>query len=121
MSSGSTSSNDAVHISLVTPNGLRHTFHPKFTYPVFGDEETIFGYQGLKINLKYHVSDMRPVVQVTYNKKFKAVGETEPTDVKAILEGVLPKSRFSIPSDLRVHGLKRYSRLRENRRIPASH
>jgi histone acetyltransferase 1 len=88
-----------VHISLVSnaeggPKTL-HTFNPKFTYPIFGDEERIFGYQGLNINLRYNASDMRPGLQITYNKKFKTVGETSPTDLKAVLEQYLPKSRKS--------------------------
>jgi histone acetyltransferase 1 len=95
-SAGSVDSNKAVNISLVTPGvgGLKtlHTFNPKFTYPIFGDEERIFGYQGLKINLRYNACDMRPGLQITYNKKFKTVGETSATDLKAILEGFLPKS-----------------------------
>lgn len=61
------------------------------TYSIFGDEEQIFGYKGLKINLRYNTSDMRPNLQIMYNKKFKAVGDTEPTDVKAVLEDFLPK------------------------------
>jgi histone acetyltransferase 1 len=92
---GSAESNDAVHISLVTPSKTLHTFHPKFTYSIFGEEESIFGYQGLKINIKYHACDMRPILQITYNKKFPAVGTTEPTDLKPILEAYLPKSRSS--------------------------
>jgi histone acetyltransferase 1 len=62
------------------------------TYSIFGNEERIFGYQGLKINLRYNACDMRPGLQITYNKKFKPVGETAPTDLKAILENYLPKS-----------------------------
>ncbi len=61
------------------------------SYSIFGDEESIFGYQGLKINLRYNACDMRPGLQITYNKKFKQVGETGPTDLKAILEPYLPK------------------------------
>lgn len=96
---GSTDSNDAVQISLVSSavgGGQKplHTFHPKLTYSIFGDEERIFGYQGLKINLRYNASDMRPGLQITYNKKFKTVGETSPTDLKAILENYLPKSNY---------------------------
>ncbi|KAI9649506.1 histone acetyltransferase 1 [Ciborinia camelliae] len=94
----SADSNDAIHISLVTPSTggttSLHTFNPKFTYPIFGDEESIFGYQGLKINLKYNACDMRPGLQITYNKKFKAVGDIEPTDLKAALEPFLPKTAF---------------------------
>lgn len=62
------------------------------TYSIFGDEEQIFGYQGLKINLRYNVCDMRPNLQINYGKKFKTVGETEPTDIKAVLDDFLPKS-----------------------------
>jgi histone acetyltransferase 1 len=63
------------------------------SYSIFGDEEQIFGYKGLKINLRYNASDMRPNFQIMYNKKFKAVGDTEPTDVKAVLEDFLPKGQ----------------------------
>ncbi|PMD41013.1 histone acetyltransferase type B [Hyaloscypha variabilis F] len=94
----SSNSNDAVYISLVAPGegGTKaiHTFNPKFTYPIFGDEERIFGYQGLKINLRYNSCDMRPSLQISYTKKFKTVGETSPTDLKAILEPFLPKTAF---------------------------
>ena len=63
------------------------------TYSIFGDEERIFGYQGLKINLRYNACDMRPGLQISYKKKFKAVGETHPTDLKEVLEPYLPKSK----------------------------
>ena len=68
-----------------------HTFNPRMTYSIFGDDERIFGYKGLKINLRYNASDMRPNVQVSYTRKFPAVGETEATDVKELLEPFLPK------------------------------
>ncbi|PQE19091.1 histone acetyltransferase type b catalytic subunit protein [Rutstroemia sp. NJR-2017a BBW] len=94
----SADANEALQISLVTPgaNGTTslHTFHPRFTYPIFGDEESIFGYQALNINLKFNASDMRPGLQITYNKKFKAVGDVEPADLKEILEPFLPKTAF---------------------------
>jgi histone acetyltransferase 1 len=101
---GSTESNDAVNISLVTPGdgGLKtlHSFNPKMTYSIFGDEETIFGYQGLRINLRYNACDMRPGLQIMYTKKFKTVGETSPTDLKAILEEYLPKSEHDCATSM---------------------
>lgn len=27
-------------------------FHPDFTYPIFGDQEKIFGYEGLEIKVR---------------------------------------------------------------------
>ena len=95
---GSTESNEAVNISLVVPGdgGLKtlHSFNPKMTYSIFGEQEMIFGYQGLKINLRYNACDMRPGLQIMYTKKFKTVGETSPTDLREVLEPYLPKSEY---------------------------
>lgn len=97
--------NDAFSISLVSPSksGLSTiaTFQPKFTYSIFGEEEKIFGYKDLKIQLRYRANDMRPHLRHTYGKKFKPVGEHEPTDVVDILEsgGHLPKVAFAKASD----------------------
>ncbi|KAL6852063.1 putative histone acetyltransferase type b catalytic subunit [Trichoderma novae-zelandiae] len=100
-----TDANEALNISLVSPSksGLKTiaTFHPKFTYSIFGDDEKIFGYKDLKINLRYRANDMRPHLRVAYSKKMKPVGELAPTDVVEILEeeGHLPKVAFVKGSD----------------------
>ncbi|KAM0249030.1 hypothetical protein ACHAQJ_009198 [Trichoderma viride] len=97
--------NEALNISLVSPSksALKTvaTFHPKFTYSIFGDEEKIFGYKDLKIQLRYRANDMRPHLRLAYSKKFKPVGEHVPTDVVEILEegGHLPKVAFAKGSD----------------------
>ena len=82
--------NDALSISLVSPSnsGLKtiSTFHPKFTYPIFGDDEKIFGYKDLKLHLRYRANDMRPHLRVSHTKKFKAVGDAEPLDIVGLLE-----------------------------------
>jgi len=62
------------------------------SHALFGDDERIFGYQGLKLNLKFNACDMRPGLQILYSKKFKPVGDTEATDLKAVFEDFLPKS-----------------------------
>lgn len=98
-SKGISDSNTACNVSLVTPGvggpKALYSFNPKMTYAIFGEEEQIFGYQGLKINLRYNHCDMRPGLQITYSKKFKAIGDTEPTDLKSIFEDYLPKSEDS--------------------------
>ncbi|GAB1320677.1 histone acetyltransferase 1 [Madurella fahalii] len=107
MSSGdawSSSSNDALVLSLVapTPTGVKalgHSFHPKFTYPIFGDSEEIFGYQDLQINLRYNASDMRPNLSISYSKKFSAVGDTEAADINGILHDFLPEVAFQKKSE----------------------
>jgi len=90
-------------VSLVSPSksGLRlvDTFHPKFTYSIFGDDEKIFGYKGLKISLRYRANDMRPHLDVTYsNKLTPPAGVDEPTDVKAVLQqgNHLPKGKRTL-------------------------
>jgi hypothetical protein len=96
---GLTSTNDALSISLVAPSksGPQSvaTFYPRFTYPIFGEEEEVFGYKGLKMSLRYRANDMRPHFEVTYAKKSKPVGGKEPHDINAILQrgNHLPRSR----------------------------
>lgn len=92
---GTQDSNEALVVSLVRPSpaGLVTvgSFHPAFTYPIFGEEETIYGYKNLKLGLRYNASDMRPNLQVTYSRKLKTVGlEVETTDIAAHMEEVLP-------------------------------
>lgn len=102
---GFVSSNDALSINLLAPSksGLQSvaTFYPKFTYPIFGDEERIFGYKGLKIGLRYRANDMRPHLKISYDKKLKPVGDAEPEDVASILQegNHLPKSKLSCHLD----------------------
>ncbi|KAI6359327.1 histone acetyltransferase 1 [Pyricularia grisea] len=95
----SVDANSALELSLVEPteHGLTTVtrFHPRFTYPLFGEEEQIFGYQDLKINLQYHAPDMRPNVKITHSKKFKSIGETQPTDLDALLQEYLPPVAFA--------------------------
>ena len=100
---GVANANEAVEISLVqpAPSGLRSiaSFNPKFTYSVFGNEETIFGYQDLKISLRFHASDMRPNLHVSSSKKLKVVGDNEPVDIPAILKEFLPPVAFQKASE----------------------
>ncbi|PHH91409.1 hypothetical protein CDD83_607 [Cordyceps sp. RAO-2017] len=100
------SANEALAISLESPtaSGLKPiaTFHPKFTYSIFGEEEKIFGYQGLKISLRFRANDMRPLLHTSFAKKLKPrPGAEEPTDVSAVLEEGrhLPKVAFVKGSD----------------------
>ena len=101
--SGSTSANDAVTIALcaATKDGPKplKSFHPQFTYSIFGDDEQIFGYKGLKVNLRYRANDMRPHLSISHIQKFETVGDTEATDVKEVLKNHLPPIAFSTDKD----------------------
>ncbi|KAL2693846.1 histone acetyltransferase 1 [[Neocosmospora] mangrovei] len=97
--------NEAIRISLMAPSKTGLTtiaaFNPSFTHSFFGEDEQIFGYKDLKVNLRYRANDMRPHLKTTYSSKFKAVGGPEPVDVKAVLEEGhhLPKIAFAKASD----------------------
>ncbi|KAK4202652.1 putative histone acetyltransferase type B catalytic subunit [Triangularia verruculosa] len=96
-----TSANEAFVISLVAPglNGKESKFHPKFTYPIFGDDEEIFGYKDLKINLRYNATDMRPHLDIKYKKKFDPVDDAEALDIKEVLSEYLPEVAFQKAKD----------------------
>ncbi|KAL8762664.1 MAG: hypothetical protein Q9184_001371 [Pyrenodesmia sp. 2 TL-2023] len=94
----STNANEALNISLVqagqsSPVTLS-TFHPRFTYPIFGEEECIFGYQGLKINIRFASHDLLPNVSWVYDKEFKAVNDTKALDIEETLKEWLPEGCF---------------------------
>ena len=94
---GSTNANDALEISIVqaapsSPKTLS-SFHPQFTYPIFGEEESIFGYQGLKLNLRFAAHNLRPNLEVLYDKKFKAVGDTKAADIQETLKDWTPEGQ----------------------------
>lgn len=92
---GSTNANEALEISFIqaAPGSPRtlSSFHPQFTYPIFGDEERLFGYQNLKLNLRFAAHDLRPNLEVLYDKKFKPVGDTKATDIEETLKEWTPE------------------------------
>lgn len=95
------------------------SYHPKFTYPIFGEEERIFGYKNLRINLLFNSSDMRPNLNITYSKKFQAIGETEPADIPEILKDFLPPGRAPHRYDIcRYRILTRHSGISTKKGIP---
>ena len=98
---GSSDANKAVHISLIQPGPETlktvSSFHPRFTYPIFGGEERIFGYQGLRVNLRFAAHDVYPNVGVSYDSKFKTVGETKAINIEETLVEWLPACKLRLP------------------------
>ncbi|KAI9846439.1 MAG: histone acetyltransferase 1 [Sclerophora amabilis] len=99
--------NKAVTIELVqrgpqSPKRLSR-FHPQFTYPIFGESQTIFGYQGLRINIRFASHDVRPNLEVSWEKQYETVGDTAAVDVKQVLEDWLPTSAFEPLRDFETH------------------
>ncbi|OJD17165.1 hypothetical protein AJ78_02709 [Emergomyces pasteurianus Ep9510] len=100
---GTCDANDAIQISIVQPGGSKlyalSTFQPEFTYPIFGEEETIFGYKGLNIRLRFSAHDLRSNVHISYDDKFKTVADVAPLDLLKTLDPWLPKSSFESLSE----------------------
>ncbi|KAL8727600.1 MAG: hypothetical protein Q9181_005652 [Wetmoreana brouardii] len=94
----SVNANEALNVSFVqagqdSPVTLS-TFHPRFTYPIFGEEECIFGYQGLTVNLRFAAHNLVPNVSVSYDKKFKAVNDIKALDIEGTLREWMPEASF---------------------------
>ena len=74
---------EAVELNLVHSNiPLEESvFKPEFTYQLFGDEEKIFGYKNLKIQLYYAAGSLTNYVRISYDSK---LGSTEATKTLAL-------------------------------------
>ncbi|KAJ5907720.1 hypothetical protein N7495_000402 [Penicillium taxi] len=90
--------NDAIHITVVQPGETKpqtlSSFHPQFTYSIFGDEEQIFGYKGLIIRLRFAAHDLRPHLHISYDQKFNAVDDTVADDVLETLREFVQEGWF---------------------------
>ncbi|KAI8380970.1 acyl-CoA N-acyltransferase [Radiomyces spectabilis] len=71
---------------------------PEFTYSMFGQHETAFGYKELSIKIYYTSGSLRPYLHIDYSDKYvpasssKSDGapEVQADDIEAILKGYLP-------------------------------
>lgn len=71
-------------------------FQPEFTYPLFGEDETIFGYKNLSIKLRFAAHDLRSHLHISYDEKFKPVDDIEPVDLVATFKEFLPEGEFAV-------------------------
>ncbi|KAF3159867.1 histone acetyltransferase 1 [Orbilia oligospora] len=68
----------AITISLIPPSSFpasksAESFHPTYTHQFF-ENEAIYGYKNLAVNLKFRQDDMSPSLKVTYDEKLSAPG-----------------------------------------------
>lgn len=71
-----------------------HDFHPKFTYPIVGEAEQIFGYRGLDIEIQFAAHDLRPYIRTSFQKKFTTIGSTSALDLNKTFGNYLPPIAF---------------------------
>lgn len=127
ISGWTTDANEAIELALITPKAISedginldqgNTFHPVFTYPIFGESEKIYGYKGLHIGLYFKSDNLLPLLQVKYDEKLDVdnidskyfgnkasakdedseddetnLDSTQTNDLSAILKEHLPKGK----------------------------
>ncbi|SPO25915.1 related to histone acetyltransferase subunit HAT1 [Ustilago trichophora] len=93
--SWTSNSTTSMAIRLVnSPHGTDKPFHPTFTYPIYGEAETIYGYQGLSINLDVASGSLVPKLDITYRAKNEAT-TAKLDDVEGKLKEFLPQDYIS--------------------------
>ncbi|KIO04034.1 hypothetical protein M404DRAFT_15569 [Pisolithus tinctorius Marx 270] len=92
-----TDSNEALTLSLVRAQedkkALRsdesfEQFHPTFTYPIYGEEEKIYGYEDLVIDLRFASGSLAQFLSVSYAKKLDASSTVD--NAEGILSEFIP-------------------------------
>lgn len=89
--------NEALTLSLVRAEedkqvlGSEETyeeFHPTFTYPIYGEDERIYGYQDLVIDLRFASGSLAQYLSVRYAQKLDA--STTVDNVEGIIKDFIP-------------------------------
>ncbi|KAH7905080.1 acyl-CoA N-acyltransferase [Hygrophoropsis aurantiaca] len=92
-----TDSNEALTLSLVRapedkrvlgPNESYEEFHPTFTYPIYGEDEKIYGYRDLVIDLRFASGSLAPYLSVRHSEKLSSSSTVD--DVEGILKEYIP-------------------------------
>ncbi|CAK9787123.1 histone acetyltransferase type B [Cutaneotrichosporon oleaginosum] len=95
-----TDSNQALELQLVRPDeedaqlkgadrAAVEPFHPTFTYPIFGDQEKIFGYRDLSIQLRFASGSLKQYLSINYDEKLDSE-DTPADDVERELYKFIP-------------------------------
>ncbi|KAJ2558953.1 histone acetyltransferase 1 [Coemansia sp. RSA 1933] len=58
-------------------------FHPAFTYQMYGQQERVFGYKGLRINLHYAAGSLATLLDIQYTKRIDQMETSLPVVLKA--------------------------------------
>lgn len=61
--------NEAITVFITDTEGSALSFQPAFTYPIFGEAETVFGYRDLQIFLCFDSVTFLPFLNVKYGEK----------------------------------------------------
>ncbi|KXN82637.1 Histone acetyltransferase type B catalytic subunit [Leucoagaricus sp. SymC.cos] len=106
MGDWTTDSNEALTLSLVRSKAERELlgkdesyedFHPTFTYPIYGDDEKIYGYKDLVIDLRFASGSLAQYLNVQYSEKLPSSSTVD--DVEGTLAKVIPSGYYTDESE----------------------
>ncbi|KAI0303510.1 acyl-CoA N-acyltransferase [Multifurca ochricompacta] len=101
MTDWTTNSTDALHLSLVRSsqdkealgdNESYENFHPTFTYPIYGEDEKIYGYTDLVIDLRFASGSLAHFLQIKYSSKLASLSTLD--DVQGTLQKFIPEDYY---------------------------
>ncbi|KAG6829850.1 hypothetical protein H0H92_003293 [Tricholoma furcatifolium] len=69
-----------------------YEFHPSFTYPIYGEDEKLYGYKGLEIDLRFASGSLTQYLNVKYSQKLGSTSTVD--DVESTLGGFIPPGYF---------------------------
>ncbi|MBW0496393.1 hypothetical protein O181_036108 [Austropuccinia psidii MF-1] len=69
---------------------LLTSFHPNFVYPIFGQEETIYGYEDLDIQLVFNSSTLKNYLSINYTAKLPDDSPVKPDPIEETLYKFIP-------------------------------
>ncbi|KAI5831336.1 histone acetyltransferase type B [Schizophyllum commune Tattone D] len=102
MADWTTDSNEALNLSLVrAPEDqqslaeaeLYTNFHPSFTYPIYGEDEKIYGYKDLNIDLRFASGSLAQYLKVNYAEKLPSSSTVD--DVEGTLSKFIPPGYYT--------------------------
>ncbi|KAK7689007.1 hypothetical protein QCA50_007698 [Cerrena zonata] len=73
----------------LSPEEAYDGFHPTFTYPIFGDEQKVYGYKGLRIEMKFASASLRQYFKVNYKERLPPSSAVDDIEAKLVEAGVL--------------------------------
>ncbi|GAA5935242.1 hypothetical protein JCM1841_002861 [Sporobolomyces salmonicolor] len=71
---------------------LIEAFSPGFVYPIYGEEETIFGYRGLSIDYRFASGSLAQYLHISYDAKFPETPTVKADDPEKTLYEFIPPS-----------------------------
>ncbi|KAF8061629.1 histone acetyltransferase type B catalytic subunit [Lyophyllum atratum] len=101
MTDWTSESNAALRLSLVRSTEDKkslaeeesyESFHPNFTYPIFGEDEKLYGYKDLDIDLRFASGSLTQYLNVNYSEKLGSSSTVD--DVEGTLSGFIPPGYF---------------------------